>query len=145
MKKVKKDVLFDGYPRTIPQAEKLYEFLTEKKVKINFVMISLQDSLIMERINGRRSCSCGETFHIKYNPPKKKGVCDKCDKKLFIRSDSKKNIVKKRIELYKKETAPVIKFFKKKKRVNFVKINGAKPIEKVHQDILVIFNDNGKD
>ncbi|PIR94636.1 adenylate kinase [Candidatus Falkowbacteria bacterium CG10_big_fil_rev_8_21_14_0_10_39_11] len=138
LKKNSKDILFDGYPRTEAQAEKLADYLNKHKIDTYFLEITLPEKLIVERINGRRSCTCGETYHIKYNKPKKHGLCDKCGQKLYIRTDSRKPVIRNRIKAYHNQTEPVIKYFKTHKvvKLKFVKINGNQSIDKVHADIM---------
>jgi adenylate kinase len=136
LKHSRKDVLFDGYPRNVTQA-KVIDYLAKKdNIKVYVVEIILKDAQILERITGRRSCSCGATFHVKYNPPKVKNICDKCGKKLFIRKDSKPEIVKQRIKVYKRQTKPVIKFFRNLKGYKYIPINGNKDLKKINQEIL---------
>lgn len=132
----RKDVLFDGYPRNVKQAEVIDNLAKKKKIKVYVIEIILKDQLIFERITGRRSCNCGATFHVKYNPPKIKGICDKCGKKLFIRKDSKPEIVKQRIKVYKRQTRPVLKFFKGKKGYKYIAINGNQDLKKITLTIL---------
>jgi adenylate kinase len=134
----KNDCIFDGYPRHFRQSERLFNFLNEKKTKVYFIEIYLADDKILERINGRRSCSCGETYHVKYNPSKKKGICDKCGKRLFIRTDSKSSVVKRRIKVYYEQTAPVVQYFKQhnNKLIKFVFVNGDQSIETVTKEIM---------
>lgn len=138
IRETKDNVLFDGYPRTPRQSEKLFDYLMKNKVKVYFVEIYLSDDEIIERINGRRSCVCGETYHIKYNPPKKKGICDKCGSHLYIRTDSKKSVIIKRIKVYYQQTAPVLQYFKQNnnKNIKFVFIDGSKPIRQVFNEVI---------
>ncbi|HCC22749.1 TPA: adenylate kinase [Candidatus Falkowbacteria bacterium] len=133
-----RDILFDGYPRTTGQAEKLAGYLKKNHINTYFIQITLPEKLIIERINGRRSCHCGETYHIKHNPPKKFGICDKCGQKLYIRTDSRKPVIRKRVKLYHEQTEPVIKYFQKRHdvRMTFIKVNGNRDIDKVHADIM---------
>ncbi len=132
------NVLFDGYPRTPKQSEKLFDYLMKHKVKVYFIEIYLSDEQIIERINGRRSCQCGETYHVKYNPSKKKGICDKCGSHLYIRTDSKKSVIIKRIKVYYQQTAPVLQYFKQNNNENikFVFIDGDKPIKQVFNEVI---------
>ena len=138
IRETKDNVLFDGYPRTPHQSEKLFDYLMKNKVKVYFVEIYLSDEEIIERINGRRSCVCGETYHVKYNPPKKKGICDKCGAHLYIRTDSKKSVITKRIKIYYQQTAPVLQYFKQNNNENikFVFVDGSKPIRQVFNEVI---------
>ena len=108
----KNGFILDGYPRTIPQAEFLDSIMKIDKV-INF---ELSDEEVVKRISGRRTCSkCGTAYHLLYMKPKKNSICDKCNSPLVQREDEKPEVVKKRLEVYKKQTSPLIDYYKKKK------------------------------
>lgn len=125
-----KGFILDGFPRDLVQAE-FFKKITE----LNYVFeLKLKDKEVFRRIGGRRVCLCGMTYHLEFNPPKKKDICDRCGKKLFIRSDDKVRVVKKRLEVYKKTIKPLIYFYQKQK-IYYV-INGNQSIEKIHQDIV---------
>lgn len=101
--------ILDGVPRTIPQAEAL------EKAGITFdavVSLEISDEEIVERMGGRRVCaSCGAPFHVKNLPPKVEGVCDACGGKLEARADDKPEVVRDRLKVYHKETAPLKDFY----------------------------------
>ena len=101
--------ILDGVPRTIPQAEAL------EKVGITFdavVSLEISDEEIVERMGGRRVCAyCGAPFHVKNLPPKVEGVCDACGGKLEARADDKPEVVRDRLKVYHKETAPLKDFY----------------------------------
>ena len=100
--------ILDGVPRTIPQAEAL------EKAGISFdavVSIEISDEEIVERMAGRRVCTaCGAPYHVKNMPPKVEGVCDACGGKLEARADDKPEVVRDRLQVYHKETAPLKDF-----------------------------------
>ena len=103
--------ILDGFPRSIPQAEALETM----GVKIDAVLsIEVADEKIIERMSGRRVCSCGASYHVVYNPPIKENVCDKCGGDLFIRADDAAETVKNRLETFHKETEPLKEFYSKK-------------------------------
>lgn len=107
----KKGYILDGFPRTIPQAEALAEFSLADKV-VNF---DIPDSAVVERLGGRRTCrSCGKNFHIHFGKPKKENVCDHCGGELYTRDDDREDAIKKRLEVYREQTAPLIDFYRKK-------------------------------
>jgi len=137
LSKIEGDVIFDGYPRTLKQAGKLHQYLKRKKVQIFIVELYLSDKHIIDRINGRRSCHCGETYHVQFNPTKKIGICDKCGKKLYIRSDSKLSVIRKRIRIYYEQTVPVLQYFKQhnEKNIKFIFIDGDQSIKAVYKII----------
>ncbi len=104
--------ILDGFPRTVPQAEAL-----SKIAKIDVVMqLSVPDEFIIERLTTRRQCrSCGEVYNTRFLKPKKEGVCDKCGGELYQRSDDKTDVIKNRLEVYLKQSAPLIKYYQSKK------------------------------
>lgn len=108
----KNGFILDGFPRSIPQAEAL----DKMGVKIDAVLsIEVDDKTIIERMSGRRVCSgCGASYHIKFNPPVKENVCDKCSQSLYIRDDDAAETVKHRLETYHKQTEPLKDFYEKK-------------------------------
>ena len=106
-----KGYILDGFPRTIPQADALAEFSAVDKV-VNF---DLPDSLVLERLGGRRVCrGCGYNFHMVFNKPKKEGLCDHCGGEVYTRDDDKAEAIQKRLEVYRAQTAPLIDYYRKK-------------------------------
>jgi adenylate kinase len=106
-----KGYILDGFPRTIPQADALAQFSTVEKA-INF---DLPDSVVLERLGGRRVCrKCGFNFHAVFTKPKTEGVCDHCGGELYIRDDDKSEAVQKRLEVYRAQTAPLIDYYRQK-------------------------------
>lgn len=121
--------ILDGFPRTEKQAEML-----EKMEKIDSVInLVLKDSILIKKISARRVCrGCGNIYNladikepgINMPPllPKKDGVCDKCGGELYQRDDDREEVVKNRLEVYKKQTAPLIKYYKNKALLNDIKV-----------------------
>lgn len=111
--------ILDGYPRNLSQAESLDETLKAKKMDIDMaVYLDTSDSVIIQRLSGRLVCrSCGMIFHIKNMPPRKDKVCDSCGAELFQRSDDKEETIKKRLLVYKEESAPLIEYYGKKNKL----------------------------
>jgi adenylate kinase len=108
---VKNGYILDGFPRTIPQAEALAGFSAVDKV-VNF---DIPDSLVLERLGGRRVCrKCGHNFHIVFDKPKKEGVCDHCGGEVYTRDDDKAEAIQKRLEVYRAQTAPLIDYYRGK-------------------------------
>ena len=122
--------LFDGYPRTIPQAEALDTLLAAKNRKIASVIsieVSLQE--MIDRIVGRRSCEkCGQIFHLSYNPPPSPDSCG-CGGKLTQRKDDTEEVVRKRNEEYLAKTAPLLNYYGAKGLVK--PVNGVGSLEEV--------------
>ena len=103
--------ILDGFPRSIPQAEALETM----GIHIDAVLsIEVPDHKIVERMSGRRVCSCGSSYHIVYNPPLKEGVCDRCGEALYVRADDAAETVKKRLETFHRETEPLKAFYAKR-------------------------------
>lgn len=136
-KKLKEDdcksgITFDGFPRTIPQAE----YLNKAGIKIKkAIYFTASEKTIIERLSGRRICKkCNAIYHIKNIPPKKQGICDKCRSNLYQRKDDKPASIKKRIQVYEKQTKPLANYYKKKGLI--VDVNTEKPIPKIFEDTL---------
>jgi len=132
--KGRKNIMFDGFPRTIEQA-----ILLEKNhIKIDKVIyIKVPDKVIISRLSKRMTCEkCGAVFHQTVNPPKKKGVCDFCKGKLYVRDDDKPNVVRNRLRIYNKETKPLIDYYRRKKIL--YEVDGNKEIKVIHRDIIKI-------
>jgi adenylate kinase len=127
-------IIFDGYPRNLPQAENLNELLLKYKQKIDIVIIlKVSLDIIKKRITGRLICSkCAKTFNKFLNPPQNLTTC--CEgAALQKRDDDNVDIAIKRFETYEKSTEPVLKFYKK---MNLVKdVNGEMNIESIHSKI----------
>ena len=108
--------LLDGFPRTTAQAEALDKALSEKGNGIGGVLnIIVPDEELVERVTGRRLCrTCGEPYHIKFNPPKVEGVCDKDGGELYQRDDDNEETVKNRLAVYWGQTSPLIGYYTEK-------------------------------
>ena len=105
----KNGFILDGFPRTIPQAEAFEKLGIDVKV-VNF---EVNNDLIIARLSNRRVCkSCKANFNVKFMPPKVEGVCDKCGGELFTREDDKLESITHRLEVYRKETEPLIGFYR---------------------------------
>ncbi|MCL2862947.1 MAG: adenylate kinase [Methanimicrococcus sp.] len=126
--------LLDGYPRTIPQADALTVILDEIKKPIDAVInIIVPTDILIERLSGRWMCSCGASHHIVFNPPKSEGICDTCGGTLFQRPDDTSDAVSNRLDVYQKQTAPLVDYYKKK---NLLKdVDGTKDIDAVFANI----------
>lgn len=110
----KNGFLLDGFPRTIFQAEKLDEFLSESNLKMDIVInLKVEKEALVKRLTGRRVCKdCGASYHIVNIPPKKEGVCDICGGELIQRKDDNIETVENRINVYEEQTAPLIGYYK---------------------------------
>ncbi|HSQ26113.1 MAG TPA: adenylate kinase [Anaerolineales bacterium] len=128
--------LLDGFPRTAAQAEELDKILAAIGSEIKAVpYIKVESQVLVERLSGRWTCKAqGHVFHEKYNPPKQAGVCDFDGSELYQREDDKAETVKNRIQVYFKQTLPLIEYYRK--AGTLVEIDGDQVIEKVTQEIL---------
>jgi adenylate kinase len=122
-----KGYILDGFPRSASQAQILEKEGIEADYVVNY---TCPDEALISRATGRRTCkNCGANFNTIYNKPKKEGICDKCGGELYIRDDDKEEIVKKRLGIYKTQTAPLIKHYEKKGKI--LNVDGSKPIQEV--------------
>lgn len=129
----KKGFLLDGFPRTINQAEELSK-LTDIDYVINLVV---DFEVVKTRISGRRMCACGESYHISTYASEN---CAKCGGKLYQRADDNEATVANRLEVYQKQTAPLVKYYKKLGKL--VDVDGNKAINVLFEDIKAILNGN---
>ncbi|MBM7704945.1 adenylate kinase [Metabacillus iocasae] len=127
--------LLDGFPRTVAQAEALEAILEELNKNINYVInIDVDQSILMDRLTGRRICKdCGATYHLVFNPPTKEGVCDKCGGELYQRADDNEETVANRLEVNVKQSQPLLSFYEDRGYLR--NINGDQDINNVFDDI----------
>lgn len=123
--------LLDGFPRTVAQAEVLDTILDEIGSALDAtVSIEVPREKLVTRLTGRRVCKkCGATYHLEFNPPEKAGVCGKCSGELIQRSDDTEETVLNRLNVYEKQTAPLINYYKEKGLLK--EIDGDGPIDQV--------------
>ncbi len=127
--------ILDGFPRTVDQAIFLDQVLPEIGAEIDQVLlIEVEENELIERLTGRRVCSdCGVNYHVKYKPPQVRSVCDQCGGDLYQREDDSLKTVKERLEVYKKQTEPLVDFYKEKKLLKA--IDGNQDIDEVFEQI----------
>jgi adenylate kinase len=136
-----KGFILDGFPRTVPQAEALDQMLGENKITLDAVIeITVDETALVDRISGRFSCkSCGASYHDRHNQPKQEGVCDVCGSHDFVRRpDDNAETVKARLDAYRKQTTPILPYYKAKGVLRSV--DGMAPIDTVTQQIETILN-----
>jgi len=126
--------LFDGFPRTIPQAEAMQS----AKVQLDFVLeIDVPDEEIIARMSGRRVHSAsGRTYHVKFNPPKVEGRDDVTGEPLVQRDDDKEATVRQRLEVYRRQTRPLIDYYSKVAGVKCRRISGLGKVDEISQRAL---------
>lgn len=134
-KDINRGFLFDGYPRTVAQAIDLENILKQLNMKIDAVLnLQLDDSIIIKRITGRRTCpQCGSIFNIYYDPPKVENVCNNCGGELNVRGDDNEESLKIRLNEFAKNTAPVVEYYEKQNIVH--NINADQERDKEFGDI----------
>lgn len=131
----KKGFLLDGFPRTVSQAESLDSFMKENGIILDAVLdVNVDQNILIRRIVGRRICkTCGATYHIEFNKPKVDGICDVCGSPLTQRPDDTIETAGSRLDVYDKQTAPLLAYYKQQ---NLLKsVNGDQPLDKVFEDI----------
>ena len=134
----KKGFILDGFPRTVEQADALTGILKDLGLTLTRVLnISVPAEDLIERAVGRRICKkCGATYHTKFNPPKKEGICDVCGSELFQRADDTAETMKNRLSVYEASTKPLIDYYKA--AGVYTEVDGRQPIEKVTQDLIEV-------
>ena len=137
----KNGYLLDGFPRTVNQAEALDKFLNLRNLKLDTaLLIEVPSGFILERMTGRRVCpSCGASYHIKFNPPVVAGKCDVCGSDVIQRKDDTQETVSERLNVYEKQTQPLIDFYKEKDLLSVV--DGTKGINEVFEEICKILGE----
>lgn len=133
---VKVGFILDGYPRTINQAKTLDSLLEARDSKIDVVVyLDTSEPVIIQRLSGRLVCrKCGANFHLKNMPPKKDNICDNCAGTLYQRSDDKEETIRKRIEVYRKESSILIQYYEAKQKLQ--RINADEDAEVVLNKII---------
>jgi adenylate kinase len=119
--------VLDGFPRTVNQAEVLDQSLAAQGAGIDIVLnLRVSDTVVLERITGRRSCpTCGAVYHVKNMPPKVAGVCDRDGTPLVQRPDDTEEVVRNRLETYYRQTEPVVDYYKAGRTVYDLDADGA--------------------
>jgi adenylate kinase len=125
--------LLDGFPRTIEQAVALDQTLATNSID-KVISIEVNDEELIKRLTGRRVCrNCGATYHVDFNPPQAVGTCDQCGKELYQRADDTIATVKNRLEVYSRQTEPLIACYREQNKL--VSIDGSQAIDQVFQQI----------
>ncbi len=131
----KEGYLLDGYPRTIPQADALDIILREIGKLLDVVInIDVSDDSLVERLSGRRTCpTCGESYHVVFNPPEQQGVCDACGSQLYQRDDDREEVIRQRLAVYNQKTKPLIDYYAKAGIL--VNIDGSRSVDEVFRAV----------
>lgn len=130
-------VLFDGFPRTVEQADALQRVLAQRQRRIDGVIsISVSNDVLLKRIAGRLTCrECGAVFNRYFHPPKQEGICDVCGASaLFQRPDDNEDTAKNRLDVYFKQTAPLISYYREQGTLH--EVDGERDMAAVTADVL---------
>jgi len=129
----KNGYLFDGFPRTLVQADAL----KAEGIDVDAVVeIDVDDAEIIKRMSGRRAhVASGRTYHVIFNPPKVEGKDDETGEDLIQRDDDKESVVKNRLEVYHDQTEPLINYYNSMDGIKYVKINGIGKVEEIRDQI----------
>ena len=127
--------ILDGYPRNLEQAAFLDTIVAIDKV----ISLTCSDEVLIQRISNRRVCICGESYNVITNPPSNLGICNACGKSLEQRDDDKAEVVANRLNIYHKQTEPLISYYKEKRLL--AEIDGEVSIEKVAEQIQVLLGE----
>lgn len=139
----KNGYILDGFPRNVAQAQALDEMLGSLNSPIDYaVSIDVPFDDLMKRLTGRRTCrDCGQMYNIYFTPPQKNGRCDRCGGELYQRDDDKEETIRKRLEVYNAQTAPVIDYYSKKGILRTIPGTGG--IEEIFDRIIKILEKRG--
>jgi adenylate kinase len=130
--------LFDGFPRTIAQAKALDELLADMGTQLATVpYISVRSEVLLKRLSGRWTCKAnGHVFHLQFNPPKEAGICDFDGSELYQRDDDTEETQRRRIEVYFKQTTPLLEYYRERELL--AEVNGEQSISDVQRDLLAM-------
>jgi adenylate kinase len=115
--------ILDGYPRSPRQAEALERILKQTGKRFDHVLhVNLEDEVIIDRLSKRRSCpKCGAIFHLENKPPRSNGRCDVCATALVQRDDDKPEVIRRRLEVYREKTQPLLDFYEKRGEIKTIR------------------------
>ncbi len=130
--------ILDGFPRTVPQAESLKDMFQANDMQIDAaVLLQVSDDEVVRRLSGRWFCpTCQRTYNFPANMPKKEGVCDDDGTELKRRPDDEEDVVRNRLEVYKKQTQPIEEFYRNESLLN--EVTGEQPPDRVFEDLLSV-------
>ncbi len=133
-------LLFDGFPRTVDQAQGLDDFFASRSQSIDAVIfLDVDEEAVVARLASRRNCpKCQKIYNLLTSPPANEGVCDACAEKLIQREDDKPEVIRRRISVYKDQTEPLVAYYKG--LGNFHSVKGGKDPEAVAREIADILN-----
>ena len=129
-------VILDGFPRTVAQAEAL-NLNTATQVE-QAILFEIADSLLIDRLTGRRVCKqCGQPFHMKHIRPKKEGICDLCGGEVIQRSDDHEDVVRRRLEIFHSQNKGLVDYYSDKKNLRHINVDQpADSVQKILMELL---------
>jgi len=109
----KRGFILDGFPRTVRQAEALTDELAKEDIPLDgVVFLQIDNEVVVGRLSGRSGCTkCGEIYHATNKPPKRDGICDKCNSPLIVREDDNPETIRDRLSVYHQNTLPVVDYY----------------------------------
>ena len=130
-----KGFILDGFPRTIAQAEALAKLLKDRGQTLDAVVyFDVSEPELLRRLTGRRVCrACGHTYHLTSSPPKRAGVCDACGGELYQRDDDREATVRNRLEVYRRQTVPLLDYYRARNQLTTV--SGEGPVAAIREAI----------
>ena len=130
-----RDIILDGFPRTVAQAEALDQLLIKMNISIGkAIFLEVPMEILMDRLTGRRVCkNCGSVYHIVSKPTKMEGVCDACGGEVIQRNDDRADVIETRLKTYQEYTSPLKEFYKKAGK--YVEVDGDREAEEVYKEI----------
>jgi len=135
--------LLDGFPRTVAQAEMLEKLLRERGLKLDAVVsLAADEDTLVERLTGRRMCTnkaCGANYHVKFMPPKRENVCDKCGSALYQRPDDTEETIRGRLAVFREQTQPLIEWYRNRGVLR--EVDGAADVERVRAEIAAVLGE----
>jgi len=130
--------ILDGFPRTVGQADALHASLQEMDKELDQVVsLSVDAEALVVRLTGRRTCKeCGRGYHVKFDPPREEGFCDACKGTLIQRDDDQEETIRKRLQVYADQTAPLISYYQDSGVL--LELDGMQPISLVQEKMLTL-------
>lgn len=134
-----KAVIFDGFPRTVPQAEGLDSLLERLNLQVDKVVeLVVDDEVVVERLGARRSCpACGRVYNLMFAPPERDEICDDDGTKLILRDDDQESVIRNRLQIYHKQTEPLSEYYQKAGIL--VQVPGDGKVDEVREKVAVAF------
>lgn len=131
-----KSILYDGFPRTVPQAEGLDAVLADNGLAIDLVvLVDLADEEVVKRLTARRMCrKCGKIYNLSFKPPKVERICDECGGELYQRKDDTEEVIRDRLSVYHQQTEPVLGYYGGQDKLS--RIDGALGRDRVYEEIV---------